>query len=62
MSTGANIVGVTISDNDISGAGQKGIDLNDGSTGTFTATLQNDAIAATGNGFDARHHGGRRLR
>ncbi len=52
--TGANLVGVTISDNDISAAGAEGIDLNAGSTGAFTATLANNAIAATGNGFDAR--------
>ncbi len=53
-STGANLVGVTISDNDITGAGLTGVTLSEGSTGAFTAVLNNDAIAATGNGFDAR--------
>jgi hypothetical protein len=53
-STGTNLVGVTISDNDITGAGLTGVSLSEGSTGAFTATLNNDAIAATGNGFDAR--------
>jgi VCBS repeat-containing protein len=52
--SGANIVGVTISDNKVSGAGLEGIDLNAGSTGAFTATLNNNDIAATGNAFDAR--------
>ena len=52
--SGANVVGVTISDNTVSGAGLEGIDLNAGSTGAFTATLNNNDIAATGNGFDAR--------
>jgi len=53
-STGANIVSVTISDNDITAAGLNGVNLSEGGTGAFTATLNNDAIAATGNGFDAR--------
>jgi VCBS repeat-containing protein len=52
--SGTNAVGVTISSNTIRGAGQEGIDLNDGSTGLFTATVQANTIAATGNGFDAR--------
>jgi large repetitive protein len=53
-STGANVVGVTISDNDITAAGLNGVNLTEGGTGAFTATLGNNAIAATGNGFDAR--------
>jgi len=52
--SGANLVDVTISDNAVSGAGLEGIDLNAGSTGAFTATINNNDIAATGNGFDAR--------
>ncbi|HEY3567640.1 MAG TPA: cadherin domain-containing protein [Thermoanaerobaculia bacterium] len=53
-SIGANVVGVTISDNDITAAGLNGVNLSEGGTGAFTATLGNNAIAATGNGFDAR--------
>lgn len=53
-SSGANLVGVTISNNTVRGATAEGIDLNDGSTGLFTATVQSNTIAATGNGFDAR--------
>ena len=53
-STGANTVSVTISDNTVRGAGTEGIDLNAGSTGLFSATVQTNTIAATGNGFDAR--------
>ncbi len=52
--SGANAVGITISDNTLSGAGLEGIDLNAGSTGLFTATVQNNAIVSTGNGIDAR--------
>ncbi|MEO6196034.1 MAG: cadherin domain-containing protein [Thermoanaerobaculia bacterium] len=52
--SGANLVGITISDNNVSSAGLEGIDLNAGSTGAFTATLNNNDIAATGNAFDAR--------
>ena len=52
--SGANLVGVTISDNTVSGAGLEGYDLNAGSTGAFTATVNNNDIAATGNAFDAR--------
>ena len=51
-------VGVTISDNTVRGAGMEGIDLNGGSTGLFTATVQTNTIAATGNGFDARNTAG----
>ncbi|MCZ7651395.1 MAG: tandem-95 repeat protein [Thermoanaerobaculia bacterium] len=47
-------VAVTISDNDVTAAGLEGIDLNAGSTGTFSATVGNNALAATGNAFDAR--------
>ena len=52
--SGANVVGVTISDNNIRGAGLEGVDLNAGSTGSFAATVQTNAIASTGNGIDAR--------
>ncbi len=52
--TGANLVGVTISDNTVSAAGAEGLDLNAGSTGAFTATVDNNNLAATGNAFDAR--------
>jgi VCBS repeat-containing protein len=60
--SGANAVGVTISNNTVRGAGQEGIDLNAGSTGLFTATVQNNTIAATGNGFDARTSAAGQLR
>ncbi len=52
--SGANSVSITISDNDIRGAGLEGVDLNAGSTGVLTATLNNNALAAVGNAFDAR--------
>jgi VCBS repeat-containing protein len=52
--TGTNTVSVTISNNLVRGAGQEGIDLNAGSTGLFTATVQTNDITATGTGFDAR--------
>ena len=52
--SGTNVVGVTISDNTVSGAGVEGIDLNAGSTGAFAATVSTNAITATGNGIDAR--------
>ena len=53
--TGANAVGVTISNNTVRSAGQEGFDLNAGSTGLFTASVQtNTFIASTGNGIDAR--------
>ncbi|MEA2602915.1 MAG: hypothetical protein QOF89_3907 [Acidobacteriota bacterium] len=60
-STGANIVNVTIGDNNAtstSATGLNGISLSEGGTGAFTAALGNNAIAttgaATGNAFDAR--------
>ncbi|HKI04918.1 MAG TPA: Ig-like domain-containing protein [Thermoanaerobaculia bacterium] len=56
--SGANSVSITISDNDVRGAGLEGIDLNAGSTGTFAATLNNNSLAATGNAFDARTSAG----
>jgi VCBS repeat-containing protein len=52
--SGANNVGITISDNDVHGVGLEGVDLNAGSTGAFAAVLSNNALAATGNAFDAR--------
>jgi hypothetical protein len=51
---GANNVSITVSDNDVHGAGLEGVDLNAGSTGAFAAVLSNNALAATGNAFDAR--------
>ncbi|HEY3567646.1 MAG TPA: Ig-like domain-containing protein [Thermoanaerobaculia bacterium] len=60
--TGANNVSVTISDDNLSStstAGLNGVNLSAGSTGTFAATLNNNAISTTGatangNAFDAR--------
>ena len=54
----SNIVGVTITDNTVSGAGVEGFDLSDGSAGAFPATFNNNTITATGNGIDARVLGG----
>ncbi len=52
--TGANTVSVTIASNLVRGAGLEGIDLNAGSTGLFTATVQGNDITSAGTGFDAR--------
>jgi hypothetical protein len=52
--SGANLVGVTISDNNVRGATSEGIDLNAGSTATFTVTTQNNTVTSTGNGIDTR--------
>jgi hypothetical protein len=53
-SSGANVVGVTISNNTVSGATGEGIDLNAVSTGAFTATVSNTSITSVGTGLDAR--------
>ena len=53
-SSGANTVGITISDNNIRGATSEGIDLNSGSTAAFSATIQNNTITSTGSGIDTR--------
>ncbi len=53
-SSGANLVGVTVSDDTVSSAGLNAVNLSQGSTGAFSATLENDDLAAAGNAFDAR--------
>jgi hypothetical protein len=52
--TGANAVGIVISDNSLLGSFEEGVDLNAGSTGLFTAVVQDNTILAGGAGFDAR--------
>ncbi|HKQ99532.1 MAG TPA: Calx-beta domain-containing protein [Pyrinomonadaceae bacterium] len=57
VTTTATTIGggsVTITNNTISGAGTEGIDINASGTGTLTADVQNNALTATGNAFDAR--------
>jgi hypothetical protein len=54
ISSGANTVGITIVNNNVRGATGRGINLAEGGSGAFTATLDNNALAATGNAFDAR--------
>ena len=48
--SGGNVVGVTISNNTVSGAGAEGIDLNAGSTGAFTAAISPVVISVPSTG------------
>lgn len=45
---------LTITDNTIRGAGAEGIDIDTSSNRTLTAQVHNNAITATGSGFDLR--------
>jgi hypothetical protein len=58
-SSGANLVGITITNNNIRGATAEGIDLNAASTGAFTATVSNDTVTSTGIGISATTAGRR---
>jgi hypothetical protein len=48
----------TISTNMITGAGAEGIDINANGTGTLNLTVDTNAIASVGNGFDIQENGG----
>jgi hypothetical protein len=52
--SGANTVGITISNNNFRGSTAEGIDLNAGGTAAFTATIQSNTITSAGNGIDTR--------
>ena len=48
------LVGVTIANDNIRGATAQGINLNQSSTGAFTATVSSTTIASVGNGIQGR--------
>ena len=53
-SSGANSVGITISDNTVRGATGNGVKLTEGGTGAFTATVVNNTLTSSATALDAR--------